>query len=360
MNHLHLGRGAALAALLGLLACTESPVGQERAEDLATPPGEVDLAPAPQVRSRRCTPASLELLNQDGFRGATNGRLTDGLFDLEFDELCNAYGVTFQSGQDFVRQLSPQGALTVWGGAQNLNMGEVAVLRVPTDEFLSSREGEVIGTYICCAGCGCTEDGRDQRQGVFRLDRLTGDRPLPNVLPATPTVGAGPFANTDIDTGPYGLTFGMDRTLYVGNTQKNGDFVRVELDPPRTVPLANLPARVVAAGVYDPASLLVAIEGGRVYKLRTQDGSLTLWATLDGDATSLQRDFFTGRIYAEIRTTPPTIVEISADGARVARFQTPPALGRIAISPDGGLYHLSVYPSRVGIVRWPLPARLED
>ena len=86
------------------------------------------------------------------------------------------------------------------------------------------------------------------------------------------------------------------------------------------------------------------------------------WATLPADPTSLHRDAFTGRVYAEVRTSPPSIVELRADGRGMRTFQMPPRLRRIAIAPDGFLYHLSVYPAvnwmaGESIVRWALPAQ---
>ena len=105
------------------------------------------------------------------------------------------------------------------------------------------------------------------------------------------------------------------------------------------------------------------MEGGKVFLVDPATGDRTDWASLPNHVTSLQRDQFTGRVYAEIASSPPRIVEISADGKSIADFQTPPRLGRIAIAPDGQLYHLSVFPavhwktSKDSIVRWPLPSK---
>ena len=90
--------------------------------------------------------------------------------------------------------------------------------------------------------------------------------------------------------------------------------------------------------------------------------STALWATLPGDVTSLKRDRFNGRVYAEVSTATPQILELSADGATSVVFQNPPRLGRIAIAPDGWLYHVSVFPasnwmSGDTIVRWQLRAK---
>jgi hypothetical protein len=239
-------------------------------------------------------------------------------------------------------------------------MGEVAVLRVPSSEFETL--GDVAATYICCATCGCVETGEDGRIGVVRLDRKNDKRPLPNVLPAKATVGTGPFGSTGLDTGPYALTWGADKALYAGNVETNGDFARVDLESKAVTSVTTFLARVTASTVFDLRRLLVATEGGQVYLVETKTGGRVEFAKLPGHVTSIRRDNFTGRVYAEVATTPPAILEISADGKSVTPFQTPPRLGRIAIAPDGHLYHLSVFPKvfwKAGdsIVRWPLPAK---
>ena len=100
--------------------------------------------------------------------------------------------------------------------------------------------------------------------------------------------------------------------------------------------------------------------GGTLSVLDTDTGTSQAFATLPAEITSVRRDRFTGRVYAEVRTSPPQIIELSADGKKQTMFQQAPRVGRIAISPDGYLYHLSVYPevkwmSKSAIVRWPLP-----
>jgi hypothetical protein len=310
-----------------------------------------------------CAPAALDKLNQADFVGSpVNGSNTEGAFDLDFDEICNAYAVTMISGPDYLRQLEPDGTLTSWTSTTNLNMGQVAVLRAIVGEFKTI--GDIAATYICCASCGCVETGQDGRLGVVHLDRASSSRPLPNVLPAKATSGTGPFGNASIDTGPYGLTWGGDKALYVGDVDTNGDYVRIDLSavPPTRSTIASFPARVTAATPYDPTRLLVATVGGQLWMLTTADGTMTTWAKVAGDVTSLKRDRFTGRVYAEVRGATLKILEIAPDGSAQTTFQTPPRPGRIAIAPDGYLYHLSVFPqsywqSKDTIVRWPLPAK---
>ncbi len=314
------------------------------------------MRPAPT-----CSVAPLTSLNRPEFAGAQpiNTNQGEGIMDLEFDDICSAYAVTVISGTDQLRQVTPDGTLTAWNSVSNLDMGEVAVLRLPGNRP-GTTLGEVAATYICIAGC--TPTGEDGQMGVVRLDRTSTSRPLPNVVPAAQTIGTGPFRNTVVDAGPYGLTWGRDRTLYIGNLDANGNFFRVDLITRTPTMVAHFTARVTASTVYDATHLLVAIEGSEVYMLATATGAIALWAILGPHVTSIARDGFTGRIYAEISATPPRIVEITADGTGVTTFQNPARLGRIAIAPDGYLYHASVYPNvqwsdttAPPIERWALP-----
>src|SRR5437764_811174 len=91
--------------------------------------------------------------------GVDSGAPFEGAFDLDFDEICNAYAVTMISGPDYLRQLTPDGTFTEWNSTTNLNMGQVAVLRALAGEFKVI--GDIAATYICCATCGCIETGAD-------------------------------------------------------------------------------------------------------------------------------------------------------------------------------------------------------
>ena len=126
--------------------------------------------------------------------------------DLGFDDVCAAYFVTMISGPDYLRQLTAAGSLTVWQSTTNLNMGEVAVLRVPGLEGTTDL-GDVAATYICCATCGCVETGEDGRLGVVHLDRMSTTRPLPNVIAATPTTTqASPIQTVELNCSPRNTT----------------------------------------------------------------------------------------------------------------------------------------------------------
>lgn len=296
-----------------------------------------------------CTPAPLARLRQDDFLiGEGNG-----LTDVELDDACNVYGVTVVSGTDFLRQVAPDGALGVTTGVTNLNMGEVAVLRPYSGEFVTE-PGEVALTYTCCLACGC--EGVDP-QGVARLDRATSM--LPMVVTATPTTGTGPFGIPQLDSGPYGLTWGRDRTLYVGNVTSDGDLVRADLDAGTTQTIvAAFGARVYATATFDGSSLLVALADGRIERVSTDGAHETTWATTTSAVVSLVRDPFLGVVYVSLGDG--TVRRFTADGSSSTELAPAGTPGRLAYSPDGALYYLrSALGSPITIERIELPTTFE-
>ncbi len=298
-----------------------------------------------------CSPASIERLNMDDFLLGGDG----GAVDLEFDEVCNAYAVTTISGTDYLRQLEPDGTLTVWDGVTNLNMGEVAVLRPIGGEFGDDADGpgEVALTYICCATCGCVGD---DPQGVARLDR-EGASSLPMVVEATPSTGTGPWGVAGLDTGPYGLTWGRDRTLFVGNVSANGDLVRASLADGTSEELHSFEARVLATTVYNRSSLVVALAGGELWLASTATDASAMLGTVDGEVTSLVRDPLTGHLFVALGDG--RVLELDG-GETLGTFETFESAVRIARAPDGFLYALDPgFPRPGAITRTALPATRE-
>jgi hypothetical protein len=92
-----------------------------------------------------------------------------GIFDLDFDQSCNAWGVTMISGTDYLRKITPQGAVSEYAGVTNLNMGEVAAIQGASGTF-GGGLSDVALTYICCATCGCILTS-SAPQGVAALEQ---------------------------------------------------------------------------------------------------------------------------------------------------------------------------------------------
>ena len=284
-----------------------------------------------------------------------NGPFSTDLFGLEFADDCNAWMVTLRSGTDYLRRMTPGGELTEWPGVANLNMGEVKVLKAlnpqlpappppppPYEDLVKSNQvpqtaggdlGQVAITYTCCPSCGCQVN---PPQGVARL--IEGDMvPLPIILPAVATQGAnGPFGNTAADAGPMGLTWGVDLRLYVGNANQNGDLDTADLVNQTQDFVTSFDSRVTAAAPLTAVHLLIALDTGELLRFNTQTLQSTPVVDLQVGVTGLSHDSFTGSVYASLSDL--TVVEVQPFTGEVFDFDIMPALGRVAVSPDGKLW----------------------
>lgn len=318
------------------------------AEDMSACWGSMCQSERP---SGACTPASLERLNESDFIHGGTG----GAFDLEFDDICNAYTVTMISGTDYMRQLAPDETFTEWDGVTNLNMGEVAVRRLPDSEFgMGDGPGKVAFTYTCCPACGCVGD---DPQGVAQLVR-EGDTNLPMVLTSSTSQGMGPFDSglAHLNAGPAGLTWGGDNTLFVGNVESNGDFVRADVDAGEVEVIQLFPERVHASAVFGNTELLVATAGGTIYLVSTTVEVREVWADVGVNVTSMFRDPFTGRVFVSLSGGRIDMYEPS--GTLIGEFESTGADGRMTYSPDGFLYYLTAEQATARVLRFELPATL--
>lgn len=269
-----------------------------------------------------------------------NGAFATEIGGLDFADDCTAWMVTLRSGTDYVRRLTTDGTLTEWGGVSNLNMGEVKVLKAVTPPqgiapapTHGLELGEVAITYTCCTTCGCFTD---PPQGVARLVPDDLANPLPLVIESAVTTGTGPFGTPGADSGPFGLTWGIDRVLYVGNSTANGEIVRADLDAMTQNALTMLDARVTAAAPVSAAHLLVATEGGTLHRFNILTNAAEPIAELATDVTSLSHDAFDGTVYAGLRTLE--VVAIDPWTGVVTPFDAMPGRGRVTVSPNGQLW----------------------
>jgi hypothetical protein len=281
----------------------------------------------------------------------------EGAIDLDFDNSCNAWAVTLISGPDYLRKVDPKGVVSSITGVTNLNMGEVAVLQGKDGQF-GGGFGDVALTYICCETCGCIISGDGGNpQGAAVFDAATNS--LPMKIPSVDyTKGTGPFGNAGLDTGPYGLTWGLDRVLYLGNVKENGDFVALNLAGGATTQIAKFDRRVNAAAPFDRDRLLVALEGGEVLLVPVLglSGDPTSLITLAADVTSITRDTWNGDVYAALSDL--SLVRFHPGDATPTLFNVTADKGRLAIARDGYLYFIGVYPVDPYVVRFPLPTTL--
>jgi len=308
-------------------------------------------------RPKSCTEPSLDLLN---------GPFSTEIIALDFADDCTAWMVTLRDGTDYLRRIDPDGVLTEWAGVSNLDMGEVKVLRrltVPRAALplgLTTEPapptpvglGEVALTYTCIGGCDA-----DTPQGVARLVEEDMNKPLPMVIVAKVTQGTGPFGEFVTDAGPQGLTWGIDRVLYVGNSTDNGEFNSADLDSASQALEYKFAARVTASAPVSPVHLVVGLIGGEVHRFNVVTKQSELVVDLDTDITSFSHDSFSGRVYAGLRTLE--IVSFDPFTGDVDGFDTMPGKGRVTVSPGGGLYFAPAKYIAPGVLlRYPLPDTL--
>lgn len=283
---------------------------------------------------------------------ALNGPFSKEIGGLDFADDCTAWMVTLRSGTDYLRRLKPDGTLSEWAGVANLNMGEVKVLRSLTIPQLTipfplgdvgavdppapapiEGLGEVAITYTCCAACGCQAD---PPQGVARLIEEDLVKPLPIVIVAKVTQGMGPFGDKGADAGPQGLTWGVDRVLYVGNSTMNGDFNSADLEMGTQEIEFNFADRVTAAAPVSPVHLVVGLIGGEVHRFNVLTKQAELLVDLDANITGFSHDNFTGQVYAGLSTLEIAVFDPFT--GEVATFDQMPGKGRVTFSPSGTLY----------------------
>ena len=298
-----------------------------------------------------------------------NGPFSEDIVDLAFADDCTAWMVTLRSGPDYVRRLTPDGELDEWAGVTNLNMGEVAVLKsvtppgigvgpeladAPVPPSTMRGLGEVAITYTCCSACGCQAT---PPQGVARLIEDDVAEPLPIVIEAVVTQGNGPFDNAAADAGPMGLTWGIDRVLYVGNSTQNGAFDSADLDAGTQANVGSFSDRITAAAPISAAHLLVATLDGTVHRFNVNDQSITQVVNLGSGVTRLSHDAFSGIVYASLANLD--VVAIDPFTGTVTPFATMPSRGRVTVSPDGRLWFTpNAHLTQGTLTSWDLPDTL--
>jgi len=308
-------------------------------------------------RVKDCVDPALDLLN---------GPFSKDIGGIDFADDCTAWMVTLRSGTDYLRRLTPAGEVSEWAGVANLNMGEVKVLRSltipqltlpypladqPAPPVPKEGLGEVAITYTCCPACGCLVD---PPQGVARLVEEDPQNPLPIVIVAQKTQGTGPFGSAAADAGPHGLTWGVDRVLYVGNSTSNGDFNSADLDAVTQEVEYKFADRVTAAAPVSPVHLVIGLIGGDVYRYNVLTKQADLLLDLGADITGFSHDNFTGQVYAGLATLE--IVVFDPFTGEVASFDTMPGKGRVTVSPSGNLYYAPIRYLYAGPIQaYPLP-----
>ena len=101
--------------------------------------------------------------------------------------------------------------------------------------------------------------------------------------------------------------------------------------------------------------MLVALDGGTLYRFNAQTQQAEFVVDLMSDVTSLAHDAFTGHVYAGLANLE--VVRVAPFSGEVEPFQTMPGVGRVAVSPSGKLWYTPIkYLAALPLQSWDLPA----
>ncbi len=145
--------------------------------------------------------------------------------------------------------------------------------------------------------------------------------------------------------------------LYVGNSTQPGDLNSADLDAQTQDVLTPMPARIHAAAAISTVHLLVAVEGGDLYRYNTETQESEFVIDLMSDVTSLSFDAFSGLVYAGLQSLE--VLEIQPFTGDVTSFETMPSIGRVTVSPNGQLWFVPAkFVQNNTISAWDLPDEL--
>ena len=142
--------------------------------------------------------------------------------------------------------------------------------------------------------------------------------------------------------------------LYVGNSTQAGDLNSANLDDQTQEVLTPMPERIHAAAAVSDVHLLVAIEGGSVYRYNTETQESEFVIDLMSDVTSLSFDAFSGLVYAGLQNLDVLVIEPFS--GEISDFDVMPSIGRVTVSPNGQLWFVPAkFVQQNSISAWDLP-----
>lgn len=142
--------------------------------------------------------------------------------------------------------------------------------------------------------------------------------------------------------------------LYVGNSTANGEYNTANLDKMTQEVVNVFNARVTASAPISPVHLLVALDGGDLYRFNVLTKQADFALDLMANVTSLSHDPFTGDVYASLSNLD--VVRVAPFAETVDPFQKMPGKGRVAVSPSGKLWFTPVkYINNLPLSSWQLP-----
>ena len=249
-----------------------------------------------------CTPPSTTTL-------AAND--PSGVSDLQFDADCDAWVSTLISGTDYVYTIDSSGGTTRYTGASNHNMGSLALDPSSTTFAVSYNNvgylGVSSGSSIPVVATGGFDSGTNFSSGYLRQSASS-------------------------------IAWDSSGCIWVPNFASTGSIDCFSSTGSGTT-LATLSGYVESVAL-DPDEALYVSVGSTVFAVDSSGSTSTYYALTD---TVLDMVFdITGELY--VLTDANDIIVVDAGGAGEAVFATVGSEGKLAISPDGTLYHLDSQP----------------
>ena len=235
-----------------------------------------------------------------------------GVSDLQFDEDCNAWVTTLISGTDYVYMIDSTGSTTIYPGASNHNIGSVA-LDPSSSSFAVSYNnvgylGVSSGTSIPVAATGGFAAGSN-------------------------------FANGYLRQSASSMAWDTDGCIWVPNFDISGSVDCFSTSGSYTT--LTYFSSYVESVALDESENLYASVGATVYAIDST-GSTSAYVTVSDPVLDMAFDI-TGELY--VLTKANDIILVAAGGGSSSLYATVSSEGKLAISPDGTLFHLDSQPT---------------
>jgi hypothetical protein len=249
-----------------------------------------------------CTPPSTSTLAS---------RDPSGVSDLQFDEDCNAWVTTLISGTDYVYMIDSAGNRTVYTGTSNHNIGSIALDPTGSGFAVSYNNVGYLG--------------------------VSSGSSIPVVATGGYAVGSN-FSNGYLRQSASSMAWDSSGCIWMPNFASSGT-VDCYTSAGSGTTLATMSGYVESVALDINEDLYVSV-GATVYAVSSA-GSTSAYFTAPDTVLDMVWDI-TGELY--VLTKSNQIVLVDAGGSGSSVFATVGSEGKLAISPDGTLFHLDSQP----------------
>ncbi len=250
-----------------------------------------------------CTPPSTSTLAS---------RDPSGVSDLQFDEDCNAWVTTLISGTDYVYRIDSAGTQTIYTGASNHNIGSIALDPSGTGFAVSYNNVGYLG--------------------------VSSSASIPVVATGGYASGTN-FSNGYLREAASSMAWDSSGRIWMPNFGASGVLKRFTASGTGTT-VTTMSGYIESVALDINEDLYVSV-GATVYRVSAA-GSTSTYFTLPNTVLDMVFDI-TGELY--VLTTANQIIVVDAGGTGSSTFATVGSEGKLAISPDGTLYHLDSQPT---------------